>query len=406
MAISNRHTPGSFLGGVARNVLVEAWGQLVGRRRALAEFDYCVSDAGSLTAAARNLSATPKTLKRWRAAFDQLPDDSGEPHGLQGQTIGGWYLVRRLGGGGNGEVWQGRRGHASAAVKILRRAKGAALQRFRDEIAAQKRLSDVPGVLPILDSFLDASDGSDRAWLATPVAAPLGEALKEGLPEAVACVSSIATTLVTVHARGFAHRDVKPENIFLRNGNWELGDFGLVHFPGKTATTRGAKKLGPMHFIAPEMLNAPDGADGCAADVYSLAKCLWVLATRQRFPLPGQLQRRIPRMRLSTFAGDLRAYPLDELLDRATHFDPSKRPSMEEFAETIGAWRGGRDAIAPARPRRRTQGELANVGVQLTDPSRNIFHCVLCGVGWAVNLRPGGRLPRGYWKCPQGCNGE
>ena len=59
----------------------------------------------------------------------------------------------------------------------------------------------------------------------------------------------------------------------------------------------------------------------------------------------------------------------------------------------------------PRGPRRFSESELERVGVTLTDIYRGILHCAACGWGWFVSTPPqGGRLPQGYWKCPQGCN--
>ena len=58
------------------------------------------------------------------------------------------------------------------------------------------------------------------------------------------------------------------------------------------------------------------------------------------------------------------------------------------------------------RPRRCTQSELAKVGVELLDERGVQLRCCNCGQIWAPDLLAGGRLPRGYWKCPRGlgCN--
>jgi serine/threonine protein kinase len=339
-AISARYRPGSIVSGSARNALVEAWGQLVGRQRALAEFDFFVSDAGSLSAAARRLQASTETIRRWRAAFETLPEDNRPRSSLQGKIVGGWHLVRRLGGGGNGEVWLGRKGQERAAIKVLSRPKGISLKRFCDEIAAQKRLSGIPGILPIIDSFVDSDPKSDRPWLATPVAQPLREVIGTNttLEEVVRCTATIAFALARAHELGFAHRDIKPENIFYRNDTWELGDFGLVDFPGKEDLTQDVAKLGPIYFIAPEMLNDPGRADGQLADSFSLAKTFWVLATGQHFPAPGQLDRTVPALRISSYAKDRNAPLLEVLLEKATAFTPADRPTSAEIQRELQAW--------------------------------------------------------------------
>ena len=76
--------------------------------------------------------------------------------------------------------------------------------------------------------------------------------------------------------------------MFLLDEKWILGDFGLATFPDKPALTQEGRKLGPLHYLAPEMLNEPTTALGGPADVYSLGKTLWVAATGQRYPLPGE----------------------------------------------------------------------------------------------------------------------
>ncbi len=58
-------------------------------------------------------------------------------------------------------------------------------------------------------------------------------------------------------------------------------------------------------------------------------------------------------------------------------------------------------------PKACTKGELKKVGVTVEGlPYRIYLTCDNCGQAWSPNLLPGGRLPRGYWKCPRGwdCN--
>ncbi len=73
--ISKVYYPGGKTSGVLRNRQVEAWGQLVGKTRALAEFDEAVKRYGSLSAFGREYRATLPTLRRFREFFESLPDD-------------------------------------------------------------------------------------------------------------------------------------------------------------------------------------------------------------------------------------------------------------------------------------------------------------------------------------------
>jgi hypothetical protein len=56
------------------------------------------------------------------------------------------------------------------------------------------------------------------------------------------------------------------------------------------------------------------------------------------------------------------------------------------------------------RPKRLTSGELKKVGVNLLDKEKIRLECKKCGERWSPNLKEGGRLARGWWKCPNGCN--
>jgi hypothetical protein len=56
------------------------------------------------------------------------------------------------------------------------------------------------------------------------------------------------------------------------------------------------------------------------------------------------------------------------------------------------------------RPSRPTPGQLKRAGVTLTDPKSLTLCCDECGAMWSSDRQPDGRLPRGYWHCPNGCN--
>ncbi len=137
---------------------------------------------------------------------------------------------------------------------------------------------------------------------------------------------------------GISHRDIKPDNLFYHDGRYVVGDFGLVDFPEKEAITAADRKLGPQFYIAPEMLNDPTNADGRPADVYSLAKTLWVLASGQNYPIPGEIRLDNQSSRLSVFNADPRAFLLDRLIERSTRQEPTLRPSMEEMHQELRAW--------------------------------------------------------------------
>ena len=259
--------------------------------------------------------------------------------------IGPWKLGGSLGTGGNGEVWEASKDDnlEFVALKIVRstNADKEPYQRFVQEITALEKLGNPSGVLPVLESYLPASPSkSDRPWLAMPVARLSNEALEgEPLELVVEAIARYARTLATLKAdHGIGHRDLKPQNLYELDGDWLVGDFGLIAVPDAESLTKAGKPMGSRYYTPYELIANPKEADPFAADVYSLGKTLWVLATGQTYPPEGHQPAQIQGFSIS----DLRPHPnaavLDRLIDRMTEFLPEGRPTMEQVAEELRAW--------------------------------------------------------------------
>lgn len=253
------------------------------------------------------------------------------------QRVGRWDLVRMLGRGGNGDVWEGVDDIGDhAAVKILRRRDR--LPRFRQEIEFHRQFPALSGVLPMVDSALPDSL-SKMAWYAMPIATPVRTALgRDPQPRVVIeALGSVAATLARLSQSGIWHRDLKPDNLFERDGTWLLGDFGLVRYPRKEPLTEHGRRLGPVDYMAPEMREDADSAAPGPADVYSLAKTLWVLLAGTTLPLPGPHRSDDEAYALAVRLEYERAPELDRLLERATQHDPYRRIEMSEFSAELAA---------------------------------------------------------------------
>jgi hypothetical protein len=56
------------------------------------------------------------------------------------------------------------------------------------------------------------------------------------------------------------------------------------------------------------------------------------------------------------------------------------------------------------RPERPTARQLAKVGVEIMDRNRIWLRCSNCSTVWSPTIHRSGKMSRGYWKCPRGCN--
>ena len=73
-------------------------------------------------------------------------------HLVVNRKINGWTLSRKLGGGGNGEVWLCRNANKEEfAIKFLKWGTGDAYKRFYDEVSFMERYAGTMGVMPIID---------------------------------------------------------------------------------------------------------------------------------------------------------------------------------------------------------------------------------------------------------------
>jgi serine/threonine protein kinase len=257
----------------------------------------------------------------------------------KGRRLGRWTLLDRLGSGGNGDVYAARRDDGTtAAFKILRNPDHRErMGRFRQEVEFLRRDPDRRGVLGILDSDLEPNTGPP--WYAMPMAVLLSNALGPD-PTVEAVVDAFieySSTLAALHAEGTGHRDLKPDNLFQLDEDWVIGDFGLVQHPDTEPLTKAGKRLGPIDFMAPEMRSNADSADAGPADVYSLAKTLWVVLTGTTMPLPGPHRPDDEAYALVNRIDHPWAALLDSLLRRATLHAPLSRLTMDAVHAELSA---------------------------------------------------------------------
>ena len=262
----------------------------------------------------------------------------------QGQRFGQWTLQELIDGGGNGVVWLAKNPEGTiATVKFLQCCHLGKQRetRFRDEIKFLNKEASRLGILPLIDFYLPkVSTEEDRPWYTTPFAKCFTKLELAGVakfPELVCHIEIVARTLAKLNDDKKWHRDLKPENLFILDGIPVIGDFGLADFPEKEAKTGDSETLGSRNYTAPELEKDAADTPAGSADVYSLAKTLWVLACG-RFPPQGTLRMDTPELRISKQCPHPQAGYFDGLLENCTKYDPADRPTMRYFAEELSAW--------------------------------------------------------------------
>ena len=254
---------------------------------------------------------------------------------------------RILGSGGNAKVYrvEYKEDHGKYALKYLLDAlmekgdKYEKVVRFRNEIDVMEKCKGIPGIIPIISS------SKDECWYIMPIATPIIEYISYNridIKGIVSCVISLAETLEKLHAKDICHRDIKPENLYYYDGRPAFGDLGLVDFPENDGNlTKSNKRLGATFTIAPEMKRNPKEADSKKADVYSLAKTMWMLLTDDKKGFDGVYDYLDPSHGLSYRSKYRNEHlvELEELLRDSTDNNPSHRPTITEFKERLLKWK-------------------------------------------------------------------
>ena len=307
----------------------------------------------------------------------------------QRQTVGPWTLDEDLGGGGNGTVWKATRpGLATAvALKVLNVTKieHESYRRFVREISFLRQHQGTPGLLPLLDSHLpDRPSKSDRPWLAMPIATPIAESLAgRTLPDVVEAVATIAGSLARLQADfDIAHRDIKPGNLYELDGAWLIGDFGLIALPNAETLTHDGRQVGPAHYTAYEMILSPTTARPHPADVYSLGKTLWVLATGQAWPPEGHQPAGTRGFEIGDFRPHPRSGALDQEVDLMTRLHPEERPSMAQVARDLAAWQSLSATpavfdVSAARSRLREKLQFEIAEQDMVEQNKDLAHAAV-----------------------------
>ncbi|MFJ9584065.1 protein kinase domain-containing protein [Streptomyces acidicola] len=280
-----------------------------------------------------------------------------------------YRLVRPLGRGGMGEVWEAqdaslRRPVAVKVISVLAgggsradEARARFLREARITAALQHphivtvhdlgEATTGQGTTPFLVMELLRGEGLDAVVRRGPV----------GEEEVARWGAQVCDALSEAHAAGILHRDIKPANLFVTaSGNLKVLDFGIARAADPSATgdrlTHTGFMVGTAAYMAPEQAR---GRPEQRSDLYSLGCVLFELLTgRLPFDSPDTLgyvtaHLHDPPPAPSSLVPGVSA-PWDRLVGRLLAKDPSGRyESAAVLADELRSFGGERQAVPAAR---------------------------------------------------------
>lgn len=207
-----------------------------------------------------------------------------------------------------------------------------------------EQFKSIPGVMPIIDKHIPAySERSNDSKLPFYYVMPLAESAEKrihnaNIEEKIFIINELLHMLSDLHAQNIAHRDIKPANILYYNGSYVLSDFGLVFFNKKTMKTPVGSKIGAKWTISPQMERDATTADKFKADVYSMAKTIWMILTGDMKSFEGQYILNSAISLHQYVSSEKYFYPLEKILVQCTDINEKVRPGAKELEQKFQEW--------------------------------------------------------------------
>ena len=279
-------------------------------------------------------------------------------------SLGPYELLDELGQGGMGIVYRARHRELGSlcAVKILiagEHASPAAIARFHREAGAVARMGKHPNIISVFDMGTEGN----LAYYAMELVPgrSLASLLRERRPtlaEAALLVEKVARALHHAHRHGVIHRDVKPDNIVLReDGEPQVMDFGLAReVGGGERLSVTGEVMGTPAYMAPEQARGLPGATDARTDVYALGAVLYEMIAGRPVRSGGTVFEMIEKVVVGEVVPPRRLRAdlppdLETVCMKCLEVDPSRRyATAEAVAEDLARFLRGEPVLARPVP--------------------------------------------------------
>ena len=316
----------------------------------------------AVTSGCRSVADTALAARARVTTLTLLPMDTTLSRLHAGQLLDGRYRVGSwIARGGMATVYLGTdtKLDRTVALKVAHTeltGDPEFVRRFAGEARSVARLSS-PNVVSVYDQ------GSDGDLLYLVMEYVPGRTLRElmreqgrlGPHEALDIISGVLTGLAAAHDAGIVHRDVKPENVLLGDGNTiKVADFGLARAATRASHTRTGMIIGTAAYLAPEQVT--HSVSDARTDVYAAGVMLFEMLTGVQ-PHTGENPLAVAHKHVSDAvpppSSVVPGLPasLDTLVAQATSRDPDHRPAdATHFLHAVAETRNGLPAGGPMGP--------------------------------------------------------
>ena len=308
-----------------------------------------------------------------------------------------WHVVKRLGGGADGEVFEIVRDNHGvqtySALKVLRTGSwedcalppmnagpddpgtggnGSAGDNipevFMNEIRIMEALRGAPNIVLIDDFYFrkgtDTSSLYVRMELLKSFVDVMSDHQRSGIQFTIAEVQKIGKDICTAlsfcEQKGIIHRDINPANLYVdKFGDYKVGDFGSSKWMEAAHSTLMPDEVGTISYMAPEIFAGRPYNN--TVDIYSLGLVLYQLLNSGRMPfLPADGRyneqeidaanyrrlhgEELPSLAGTKICGDTVSARLDSVIRRACDPDSHRRyRTAKEFCDALSGQEAGPD---------------------------------------------------------------